>query len=277
MALMAPRGIVAAAVSALVALDLESLGLPGGERLLSETLAVIAGTVVVYSLSARHVARGLGLALPKAQGVLIVGARQCARQVAEALDARGLEVLVLDSDRSDVQAAAALGLHVYRGSIASRGLVDQLDLTGIGTLVALSESDEVNVLAGVHFAPVFGRENIYHLAPRASASTSAEESSHSRSRGRVLFERALTFDELHWQLLSGGEICARLVGPDTDAVASTDAVSGDDATPAVIPMFYLRGDTLEVCSTDVRSLPVAGDLVIALTTATPSPRLRQAG
>ena len=54
---MAPRGIVAAAVSSVFALELARAGFPEAERLVSLTFFIIAGSVVVYAALAPIVAR----------------------------------------------------------------------------------------------------------------------------------------------------------------------------------------------------------------------------
>ena len=70
---VAPRGIVAAAVSALFAIKLERVGIPEAGQLVALTFMVIVGTVVLQSLTARPMARWLRVAEPEPRGVLIVG------------------------------------------------------------------------------------------------------------------------------------------------------------------------------------------------------------
>ena len=71
--MMAPRGIVAAAVSAIFALELSELGDPTyaeeASRIVPIVFSVIFGTVTFYGLAAAPVARRLGLATPTPQGV----------------------------------------------------------------------------------------------------------------------------------------------------------------------------------------------------------------
>ena len=58
---MAPRGIVAAAISSIFAFELEELGYPEASALAAITLLVIVGTVIFYGLTAGPLARRLGL------------------------------------------------------------------------------------------------------------------------------------------------------------------------------------------------------------------------
>ncbi len=117
---MAPRGIVAAAVSSVFALRLRTEQLPGAEQLVPQTFAVIIGTVSIYGLAAPWVARKIGLARPGASGFLIVGANRVARTIAEAIHAEGYEVLLVDTNSQNAQAARLAGLPVAFGSINSQ-------------------------------------------------------------------------------------------------------------------------------------------------------------
>ena len=58
---VAPRGIVAASVSSIFALQLQAAGVIQAERLEPVTFLIIIGTVTVYSLSATPLARRLGV------------------------------------------------------------------------------------------------------------------------------------------------------------------------------------------------------------------------
>ncbi|MBD3166731.1 hypothetical protein GF324_09045, partial [bacterium] len=79
---MAPRGIVAAAVTSVFAFELKRIGIPGAERLVPIIFLVIISTVTVYGLTALPLAHLLKLRLGKPQGVLIVGAHAWARALA---------------------------------------------------------------------------------------------------------------------------------------------------------------------------------------------------
>ena len=73
LAWMAPRGIVAAAVSAVFAIDLVAAGYADAARLAPLTFLVIVATVAVYGLTAAPLARALGLAESAPQGVVVLG------------------------------------------------------------------------------------------------------------------------------------------------------------------------------------------------------------
>jgi NhaP-type Na+/H+ or K+/H+ antiporter len=76
---IAPRGIVAAAVSALFALKLEELGYAEADLLVPMVFLVIIATVVLQSLTAVHVAKFLNQRAPTPNGLLIFGGSKFAR------------------------------------------------------------------------------------------------------------------------------------------------------------------------------------------------------
>ncbi|MEQ9462918.1 MAG: sodium:proton antiporter, partial [Haliea sp.] len=94
---VAPRGIVAAAVSSLFALRLDDLGYPGAADLVAYTFLIIIATVVLQSLTAGAATRALGLAEAEPNGVLIVGANGVARAIAQALVRQGFRVKLADT------------------------------------------------------------------------------------------------------------------------------------------------------------------------------------
>ena len=75
---MAPRGIVAAAVSSIFALRLMEQGQSEAARLMPITFMVIIGTVAFYGLTSSLLGRALKVSQPNPQGVLIVGAHRWA-------------------------------------------------------------------------------------------------------------------------------------------------------------------------------------------------------
>ncbi|WP_266158462.1 cation:proton antiporter, partial [Dyella silvatica] len=107
---VAPRGIVAASVSALFALRLEHLGMPGGDALVPLVFILIIGTVVLQSATARPLARWLKVAEPETNGVLVFGSDIVARAISRALVDAGFRVMLADDDWDGVRRARMEGL-----------------------------------------------------------------------------------------------------------------------------------------------------------------------
>lgn len=160
---IAPRGIVAAAVSALFALRLEHSGVAGAELMVPLTFALIIGTVVLQSATAAPLARALGVAAPDPHGVLVIGANRVARTIAKALADEGIAVLVADEDWSDIRAARMGKLRTWHGDPLSEHADRTLELGGLGRLFAISARRELNSLACVRYRAEFGRHRVYRL------------------------------------------------------------------------------------------------------------------
>ncbi|MDZ7827484.1 MAG: sodium:proton antiporter [Gammaproteobacteria bacterium] len=144
-----PRGIVAAAVSAVFALRLQDAGIDQAALIVPLTFVVILGTVIIQGLTAGPLAKLLGVAEPEPRGVLIVGAHPLARAIGTALKEAGFPVqLWRDAGREAVREARMEGLRAFYGSPVSEHADRHLDLIGMGRLLALSPSAQLNALSG---------------------------------------------------------------------------------------------------------------------------------
>ena len=160
---VAPRGIVAASVSALFALRLDALGVPGADALVPLIFILIIGTVVLQSATARPLALWLKVAEPEPRGLLIFGSDEVARAIGKALVDAGFRAVLADDDWDGIRRARMEGLDTFFGNPASPHAERYLDLTGIGRMLALSTHRERNSLACVHYRQEFGRDKVYRL------------------------------------------------------------------------------------------------------------------
>jgi NhaP-type Na+/H+ or K+/H+ antiporter len=169
---VAPRGIVAASVSALFAIRLEKIGMAGADRMVPLVFLLIIGTVVLQSATARKLAQWLGVSEPEPRGVLIFGSDNVALEIGTALSAiEGLRVVIADDDWNGVRQARMAGLTTFFGNPSSQHADRHLDLAGVGHLLAMSTQRELNSLACVHYREEFGRDRVYrlrNLAPEES-------------------------------------------------------------------------------------------------------------
>lgn len=178
LAFLAPRGIVAAAVTSIFALEFEEAASHNrfgpelspiieaqSKELVALVFLIIVGTVLIYGLSASPLARRLGLAAREITGVLFAGADKWARAAAKILHDDGYRVLLLDTNYSNISAAKMLGLEAQRANILSEFAEEELDLNGLGTLLAGTANDEVNSMAAQRFIHQFGRAGVWQLVP----------------------------------------------------------------------------------------------------------------
>lgn len=262
---MAPRGVVAAAVSSSFALALEQSGRfeagSGAERFIPITFAVIIATVTVYGLTASWVGRKLGVAGPTPQGVLLLGAHAWARSLARALTDQGLRVVLLDRNRRAIMRARLDGLEAHWGDALAESTIEQLDFGGLGRLFALTPNHEVNVLAAQHFTEVFGRTEVYRLAPTESGGDNdviAQD-----SRGRVAGERPLDYDTITTAIRGGALDFRATQLSDTFDLDAWRACAGEGASVFGV----VRDGKLTVASPEKELETRAGDTIVALAAA----------
>lgn len=206
LAWIAPRGIVAAAITALFAIKLEVLGYQNASQLVPLTFMVIIGTVLLQSSTAGPLARWLQVADPEPRGFLLIGANRVARALAEALEANGFRTFLTDQNWSAVRDAKLKGLSAYWGNPVSEHAERHINLVGIGHLLAVSPNTEMNVLAAHYYRPEFELNCIYTIRNQQPESRNTAEKSEFKFGGRVLFDEQMTFQELDRQIAQGAEI-----------------------------------------------------------------------
>lgn len=202
-----PRGIVAAAVASLFAIQLthDPEQAAEGERLVIATFLAIVGTVFVYGLSLGPLARRLGLSRQDPQGVLFAGASPLVRGIAHTLEKEGVQTLLIDTNPQNVATARMNGLRVHYASIGSDFVLEEIDLGDTGRMLAMTPNDEVNSIAAMEFREMFGSANVYQLAPPAKTSERHRRIP-EHLRGRVLFGKELTFETLQKRLDGGATL-----------------------------------------------------------------------
>ncbi len=262
---VAPRGIVAAAVASIFALELAEAGYAGAQELASVTFMVIVGTVAIYGLTAAPVARWLKVAQPDPQGLLIVGAHPWARDLATELKDQGVHLQLVDTNYSNIAAARMAGLPAYYGSALTEGALDSIDLEGIGSVLALTANDEVNSLTALHFSEIVGHGRVYQLPPETLATTEKHVVSR-QLRGRFLFDTRANYWHLTTRFEGGAEIKATNLTEEFDFQRFTDRYLN------AIPLFLVGANgRLEIFT--VKDPPVAqpGHRVIAVVDAVDEP------
>ncbi len=263
LAWLAPRGVVAAAITALFAgrlADPELMGdavMPEAARLVPLSFLVIIATVAVYGLSAAPIARRLKLATANPQGVWIIGGSPFAQAVAKALTDLKLPVIMMDTNRQSVAKARLEGIRAFYGSALAADAEEHVPLGGIGRVLALTSNDEVNSLALVHLMELFGRAEIYQLVP---SGFSAKKETADNLRGRYLFHPKASFAELESRLRAGGRIA---VTPLSEEFTFDDFMAHHEQS--ALPLFRLTAEgNLGIFVNDATVAPNPGDRLISL-------------
>jgi CPA1 family monovalent cation:H+ antiporter len=238
---IAPRGIVAAAVSALFAIKLESINYPNADLLVSLTFIVIISTVVFQSATARPLAKVLGVAEPEALGMLIVGANPVVQAIALVLQKEGVNFIIADSYWQQIKQARMQGFKTYYGNPVSKHADQHLHLIGIGHLLGMSMNRHLNTLAAKKYAAEFGKQNIYTLKPSVDKNKDSEKHlSTIDFRGNILFG-GKTYAQLASILAQGGTVKSTLI---TDEF--TFKMYLEKHASQVIPLFAISPKSKQV-------------------------------
>ena len=203
---IAPRGIVAAAISAIFADKLVQVGYSEAAMLVPLTFSVIIGTVILQSSTSRMLARALGVAEPAPRGFLIVGANAFARELAKELHRYGIRCVLADSNWDNISAARMEGLETFYGNPVSEHADYHLDLTGIGNLLALSHQRYVNVISAIHYSADFTERNVFRLASSSDMRIAEKHSVSSSFQGGQLFGNEISYGDMLGKLSQGYRI-----------------------------------------------------------------------
>ncbi len=160
---IAPRGIVAAGVASLFGIALENEQVTDANLLTPLVFFIVLGTVVLTSISARSLAKLLGVTLEASHGVLFIGANHAARLIAKYLQENGRHVVLVDSNRANVEEATRMDMEAFQANIFQEELEDEFDLLDMGFLVAMTASNEVNSYAISKFQSTFGENGTFRI------------------------------------------------------------------------------------------------------------------
>lgn len=263
LAFLAPRGIVAAAVSSVFALEVAAHAhdgeiVPGADMIVPVTFLVIVGTVAIYGLAASPLAKRLGLAVANPQGILFAGATPWVRALAKAVHDEGIPVLLVDTNYQNIAAARMEGLAGRCASIVSDHMED-IDLGGLGRLMAATPNHDLNTLAAMEFAPVFGRAKVYQLPP-GELRGRRREATPSHLRGRYLFANDANYDSLELRFATGSIIKKSKI---TDSYTYEDFLAryGEDVQ---ILFVLTESKQLNIITAGEKIAPKSGQVLFSL-------------
>lgn len=260
---IAPRGIVAAAVSALFALKLEQAGWEGAELLVPLVFLVILTTVVLQSLTAKPLAHWLKLREPPAHGFLMFGGSQIVRKIASALRQQDIPVLLSDTNWEHIKEARMAEIPVYFGNPASEHASQNMDLTGIGRLLIMSPYKQLNPDVAAHFEDWFAADKVFGLPTTDDDNSVRKLQSESYRKKLKLFGKGFTFSKL---------ASLGFQGADVKTTPLSDTFSFDDYQERygnrAMPLFAIDDrKQCHVFTTDHTFEPKSGWQIIALITA----------
>lgn len=240
---IAPRGIVAASVASLFALELAEAGFVEGPRLLALTFLTIAATVTLHGLTAAPLARLLRLQSQKGKRAIIVGAGPLGRRLADVLRSRGRPVVLVDRNTSLVARAQAAGFDAVEGNALDESTLEQAGAEDAESLVAVTTNSEVNALAALLAQDAFGIARAYPAL--ADASRGAGPRLLDRVGGRIAFARALDVRAWEYDLDRGHATLTTIPVPASWAGKTVEVTRLPDD---IVALARIRGDSVEIVS-----------------------------
>ena len=160
---MGPRGIVAAGIASLFGSRLRDTGEPGAEYITPLVFMIVLGTVLLNATTARMFAKLVGVFQKRSTGILIVGASKVSRLIAAYLKKHGRYVVLVDTNQEHINTAKDLGIDAMEANIFNDHLEDNIELSNVGYLIALTANDTINQKAINLFKNQFGENGTYRM------------------------------------------------------------------------------------------------------------------
>lgn len=175
MAAVAPRGIIPASIATLFALQLQeqTQGQSEAATLLTGTVfLVILVTVVFEGGLARHLAEYLDV-IP--MRVIIVGGGRVGRALAERLEDRGENVIIIEQDPSRIETVERMGFTVEEGDATDLETLRKSGVEHAKIVAAATSDDDVNLLVAQLARTSFDVETVIARANNRSNVNAFEE------------------------------------------------------------------------------------------------------
>ena len=143
---VSPRGIIAASIASIIALELHQHEVEGGNTVQGLVFLTIAISVLLQGGAGGFVSRVLGVNDTRNK-VVLVGANNLARLLARLLEKAGKEVRLIDTNRRLVELSKTEGLNAVEGNSLTVDGLEKTEIFSPDNLISLTTSDHVNVLA----------------------------------------------------------------------------------------------------------------------------------
>ena len=217
---MFPRGIVAAAVASLFAIELHHAGIDGGEILVSTVFLVIFSTVILYGLTGSIVARLLGVSLDDPKHYLFVGIGHLSLALAEILKKEQISFQLVDTNPEKVLRAKIKGFSAFQGNLLSTETLDELDIALIDKTFAMTGSLETNLLLRQRLADALGSNLSYMFIPENTEAS--QQFLKTTSLPMVIPSPEHSLADFEWTIQSGGSLSIIEVETEYDKSATLE-------------------------------------------------------
>ena len=203
---IAPRGIVAAAVSALFSLKLEAINYPEVEILVPMVFLVIIVTVVLQSVTSSKIAEYLGIRQPEPNGLLIFGGGLFSRLFAKELQSQDVAVCLSDTNWETIGLARMDGIPTYFGNPISEHASRHLDTDLFGRVLVMSPYKQLNPLVTFHFEHEMGKGSVLALNNNEDQLRPSHQVNESYTKKLCLFNEDATYGRLQGLVNKGASM-----------------------------------------------------------------------
>ncbi len=259
---IAPRGIIAVAITGLFALRLVDYGFPGAEALVPLSFAVVIATIFAHGFSAAWVAERLGINEGKGEGILIAGANRWSIALGSTLKSLDIDVMISDNSKFALRRAKSKDLRIHHGDILDEAHNDNIDLGQFQHLIAATDNDSHNQLITADLGPEMGYDQVSRLSNDSRTKSKV-------GHGRLLFESGADYGLLLDRERDGWRFSkTNITEIFTVEEYRKNLKEGEE------PLAVLKKDRrLLFFATDARPLVEEGDIVISFVAAdTPAER-----
>lgn len=158
---IAPRGIVAASMASVFALELSHRNPTQAQFLETFTYSVIAGTVLVQGLTAGLVGHWLGVLRAAPNGWIIVGAHALGRRFAQFLKENNIDVVLVDTNPREIRSAEREGLIAINADATLMNQDDYPELYMCGNLLAITTNQDLNRIVCQCWAELLDSKSLF--------------------------------------------------------------------------------------------------------------------
>jgi len=162
---IAPRGIVAVAVTGLFALRLTEGGIEGAELLVPLAFAISIVTIVAHGYTAKWWAQRLGIEGGEGNALMFIGINSWSVAAANALKQAGVHVALADSSKFARRTAQREELEVHAGDMLDENFRHHFHWSDYRHVIASSDSDAYNSLVCSELGPEMGFDKVLQVAP----------------------------------------------------------------------------------------------------------------
>lgn len=249
-----PRGVVAISIASIVALlarggspEVVRAGIDPaeGEALLALVFLTIAITVLVQGLTARGVGRALGVLADSTHRVVIVGANDLGRLLADVFTQAGLEPTLIDTNPHHVSLAQSMGFPAVAGNCLERPVLESAGVEGAQALIATTSNQEINFLVAQRAREEF---HVPVVAPvLVEFSRGAHEGLVEEIGGSVAFGGPIAVGDWNHDIRTGG---VDVVEREIARGARFGALAHLALPEGILPLLIHRGKRPVYCRSD---------------------------